>query len=167
MRLSEPMTDIPPPLKPTGEITVRRAEFKDVDAIATIFWRARSEAMPWLAAVHTALETRGWISRILLKKQDVYVAIRGGKIVGFMAVTPGWLNHLYVHPDAQRAGVGTILLAHVKRRLADGFRFWVFQKNLAARDFYEKHSAILLRETDGKTNEEREPDAEYEWRAAK
>lgn len=161
--MSEP-TNLFPISKPTGEITIRPAVFKDVDAIATIFWRARAEAMPWLAVVHTALEDRAWIGRVLLKKEDVYVALRGGKIVGFMAVTPGWLTQLYVHPDAQRAGVGTILLAHAKRRLPDGFHFWVFQKNFAARLFYEKHGATLLRETDGKTNEECEPDVEYEWR---
>jgi ribosomal protein S18 acetylase RimI-like enzyme len=161
--VNEP-TNISTPTKPTGEITVRPAVFKDADAIATIHWRARSEAMPWLAVVHSALEVRGWVARVLLKKEDVYVAIRGGKIVGFMAVTPGWLNQLYVHPDAQRAGVGAILLGHAKRKLPDGFHFWVFQKNLAARSFYEKHGATLLRETDGKANEEREPDAEYEWK---
>lgn len=159
------MSELPLPSKPTGEITIRRAEFKDADTIASIHWRARVEAMPWLAVVHSALEVRGWVARTLLKKEDVYVAIRSGKIVGFMAITPGWLNHLYVHPDAQRAGVGTVLFERAKRLLAGGFRFWVFQKNLPARTFYEKHGATLLRETDGKSNEEREPDAEYEWRA--
>jgi GNAT superfamily N-acetyltransferase len=164
--VSESKPDIPPPpLRPSGDILIRRAEFKDADTIASIHWRARSDAMPWLATVHSALEVRGWVARVLLKKEDVYVAIRSGKIVGFFAITPGWLNHLYVHPDAQRAGVGAVLFQRAQRLLPGGFRFWVFQRNAIARTFYEKHGAVLLRETDGKTNEEREPDAEYEWRA--
>jgi ribosomal protein S18 acetylase RimI-like enzyme len=150
--------------KSTSEIVIRPAVFKDADAIATILWKSRTEAMPWLRVVHSALEMRGWVARTLLKKEDVYVATREGRVVGFASVTPGWLTQLYVHPASQRSGVGTMLLAQARRRLPDGFHFWVFQRNLAARAFYEKHGATLLRETDGQSNEEREPDAEYEWR---
>ncbi|RYG66843.1 N-acetyltransferase [bacterium] len=142
---------------------MRRAEFKDADTIATIHERARREAMPWLAVVHTALETRGYIARVLLKKEDVYVAVDAGKIVGYAAWRDGWLNHLYIHPSAQRRGVGTLLFRHATRAMPSGFRFWVFQRNAAARAFYEKLGCALLRETDGTTNEEREPDAEYRW----
>ena len=150
--------------KSASETLIRPAVFKDADAIATILWKSRSEAMPWLRVVHSALEMRGWVARTLLKKEDVYVATRDGKIVGFASITPGWLTQLYVHPAAQRSGVGTMLFAQARRRLPDGFHFWVFQKNAAARAFYEKHGAALLRETAGQGNEEREPDAEYEWR---
>jgi len=40
--------------------------------------------------------------------------------------------------------------------------FWVFQRNLAARRFYERHGSRLIEMTDGALNEEREPDALYE-----
>ena len=145
------------------ELKVRRAEFKDADAIATIHERARREAMPWLAVVRSALETRGYIARILLKKEDVYVALDAGKIVGYGAWRDGRLSHLYVHPSSQRRGVGTLLFKHATRAMPSGFKFWVFQRNAAARAFYEKLGCTLLRETDGRSNEEREPDAEYQW----
>ena len=61
-----PSTKFPSAPKPTGDITIRRAEFKDIDAIATIFWRSRAVAMPWLAVVHTAIEDRAWIRNVLL-----------------------------------------------------------------------------------------------------
>jgi ribosomal protein S18 acetylase RimI-like enzyme len=147
-----------------SEVTIRRADFKDADAIATIHERSRREAMPWLAIVHSALETRGWIGRTVLKLEDVYVATdHGGKILGYAAWRDDSLNHLYVHPASQRRGVGSMLLRHAKRHMPRGFRFWVFQRNAAARAFYEKHGCVLVRETDGSGNEEREPDAQYEW----
>jgi hypothetical protein len=40
---------------------------------------------------------------------------------------------------------------------------WTFQRNKAARRFYERHGFTLVRETDGARNEEKEPDAEYCW----
>jgi ribosomal protein S18 acetylase RimI-like enzyme len=147
-----------------SELKVRRAEFKDADVIATIHERARREAMPWLAVVRSALETRGYIARVLLKKEDVYVAVDAGKIVGYGAWRDGRLSHLYVHPTSQRKGVGTLLLTHARRAMPSGFRFWVFQRNVSARAFYEKHGCTLVRETNGQGNVEREPDAEYAWK---
>ncbi len=49
-------------------------------------------------------------------------------------------------------------------RRPDGFALWVFQQNDGARRFYERHGLRLVRETDGSGNEERTPDALYEWR---
>ena len=150
-----------------SEILIRRAEFKDADVIASIHWRSRKEAMPWLAVVHTALETRGYIARVLLKKEDVYVAIRAGEVAGYAAWRDGWLNHLYIHPAHQHKGVGTALLKAAKRSMPGGFRLWCFQKNAIARAFYERNGCVMIRETDGKTNEEREPDVEYGWSLGK
>lgn len=146
-----------------SDLLIRRAEFKDADVISSIHWRSRKEAMPWLAVVHTALETRGYIARVLLKKEDVFVAIRGGEIAGYAAWRDEWLNHLYIHPSHQHKGVGTALLKSAKRAMPGGFRFWCFKKNAVARAFYEKHGCVMIRETDGTTNEEREPDVEYGW----
>ena len=161
-------TNVAPANATTRELVIRRAEFKDADAIAAIYWRARAEAMPWLPVIHSALETRGWVARVVLKEEDVYVATDAGKIVGFA----GWrtlgrerrLTKLYVHPELQRRGVGSLLFATATRKMPDGFRFWVFQKNAAARAFYERRGCTLVREVDGWTNPEREPDAEYAWR---
>jgi hypothetical protein len=48
--------------------------------------------------------------------------------------------------------------------LPSGFRLWVFLQNAPARRFYERHGLRLVEETDGSRNEERTPDALYEWR---
>jgi len=49
-------------------------------------------------------------------------------------------------------------------RQPNGFRFCVFQQNERARRFYEQHGCRLLELTDGAANEERQPDALYEWK---
>lgn len=40
---------------------------------------------------------------------------------------------------------------------------WTFQRNAPARRFYEKRGFVLIEETDGARNEEKEPDALYLW----
>ncbi|HET7923886.1 MAG TPA: hypothetical protein VFL30_03255, partial [Rhodanobacteraceae bacterium] len=56
------------------------------------------------------------------------------------------------------------LLATAKERRPHGFTLWVFQQNGRARRFYERHGLRCVELTDGRQNEERMPDALYEWR---
>ena len=99
----------------------------------------------------------------MLVEQEVWVAEVEGRVVGYAALSERKLEHLYVHPGFQGRGAGTALLERAKRERPEGFRFWVFQKNERARRFYERHGCRLVELTDGAGNEEREPDALYEW----
>jgi hypothetical protein len=42
-------------------------------------------------------------------------------------------------------------------------QLWTFQRNAQARRFYEARGFVLIQETDGARNEEKEPDALYLW----
>jgi hypothetical protein len=42
-------------------------------------------------------------------------------------------------------------------------QLWTFQRNAQVRRFYESRGFVLVEETDGAGNEEREPDARYLW----
>ncbi len=92
------------------------------------------------------------------------MAEHGGRVAGFIAMHDDFVEHLYVHPERQRRGIGTALLDEAKRRMSGGFRLWVFQQNETARRFYERHGLGLVELTDGSGNEEKTPDALYEWR---
>lgn len=70
-------------------------------------------------------------------------------------------THLYVLPAYHRRGIGSNLLRRAMRD-NDALSLWVFQKNVAARQFYEQFGFALIRTTQG-DNEEREPDALYRW----
>ena len=60
-------------------------------------------------------------------------------------------------------GAGSLLFDRVKELSPEGFRLWVFQRNTQARAFYEHRGMRVVELTDGSRNEEREPDALYEW----
>ena len=143
---------------------IRSAGAQDADEIARTFI-ASFATLTFLPKLHTDEETHFFITDIVLRDQDVFVAQRGGEIGGFIAMHGDMVEHLYVRPDLLRLGIGSALLQRAKERLPSGFRLWVFQDNVPARRFYERHGLRVIEETDGSRNEERTPDALYEWRA--
>ena len=138
---------------------IRRAATEDATAVGDIFVRAR-DLMTYLPRIVDEERTKlgGWI----VERHEVWVADEG-EIAGFAGLTPGWLDHLYVEPSLQGRGSGSSLLGHAKALQPGGLELWVFQKNEGARRFYERYGFQLVELTEGDGNQEREPDARYEW----
>jgi GNAT superfamily N-acetyltransferase len=145
-------------------LSLRPAEPKDAEAIADVFLAARKASMPFLPDLHTDEETRAWIRDVVLERDEVWVAAAGDRIDGFLAMNGDVLDHLYVAPRLHGGGVGSALLAKAKQLRPQGFHLWVFQRNMQARGFYEARGLRVRELTDGSGNEEKEPDAIYEWR---
>lgn len=141
---------------------IRRATAADADAVADVYVPS-FRSLSFLPAVHSDDEVRSWIRDALLPAREVWLAEEDGRVVGMAALSADTLDQLYVHPDAHGRGIGTALLATAKERRPNGFTLWVFQQNAGARRFYERHGCRLVRLTDGSGNEERTPDALYEW----
>jgi GNAT superfamily N-acetyltransferase len=146
-----------------ASFTLRRATRADAITLADIHIAARATAMPWLRVVHTVEETRWWMTQVIVPRLEVWVAERDNVTLGFAALQDEWLEHLYVAPNAWRAGAGSMLLEHAKQRRPHGLQLWTFQRNDLARAFYRKHGFTEMRQTDGSANEEREPDVMLEW----
>ena len=142
-------------------ITMRTAQPEDAEAIATVHLESRREAMPWLAMVHTAHETRWWIENIVLPNQMVWVAELDHLVVGIAAIDGHTLEQLYVLPGYQGRGIGTALLNIAMQAAGNQIELWTFQRNTGARNFYERQGFQPVRFTDGSTNEELEPDVLY------
>jgi GNAT superfamily N-acetyltransferase len=148
------------------QVELRPARSADAAEIAEIFLEAHADAMSYLPKLHTDDEVRGWIRDVVLPGDEVVVAEVDGRLAGFAALDEDLLDHIYVHPELQGLGIGDALLARVKELCPGGFRLWVFQRNTGARRFYERRGLRLVELTDGAGNDEREPDALYEWRPA-
>lgn len=57
-------------------------------------------------------------------------------IVAFMSLSPGSLDHLYVHVDWQGQGLGGQLLDRAKSLSGDGLELYTFARNTGAQHFY-------------------------------
>jgi GNAT superfamily N-acetyltransferase len=141
---------------------LRRATEADAIPIAGVLAAARA-VQPWFPQLHSPEETRRFVSERLLPQHETWVVEQDGRIVAFAAVKDDHLGHLFVHPDAQRRGIGTALLEHTQRLLPDGFSLWTHQAS-EARAFYEARGLVAVEFTDGATTMEKIPDVRYEWR---
>lgn len=140
-------------------ITLRPATTEDAAAIARVM-RAALLSFEWLPTLHTPQEDLAFISNIVLPHQDVFVALGGGSIVGFIAVKDDWVEQFYLDPAWTGRGIGTSLL----RLATDGqaeIRLHCFQQNAGARRFYERHGFEASAFGDGSNNEEGLPDILY------
>ena len=145
---------------------VRRAHAGESDAVAALFRLSKEAALPYLPDLHTPEEDRTFFRERVFATCEVWIAERDGALTGFIAFREGWIDHLYVDPAYQRAGVGAALLGKAMDA-NERVQLWTFQRNAGARAFYEAHDFTCVRTTDGQDNEEREPDALYAWEVAK
>ncbi|NYG57959.1 GNAT superfamily N-acetyltransferase [Nocardioides daedukensis] len=147
----------------SSALILRPAVTDDLPAIAELHIRARAAAVPSMPPlVHPRDAVVAWVRGWDLSATDVWVA-EADQIVGYLALTPTWLDALYVDPAAQRGGIGTALLEVATSLRPDGFGLWVFESNHPARSFYHKHGLVELERTDGADNEERSPDIRMAW----
>ena len=146
-------------------VSLRRLGLEDMVQVAVVMRQSFDERLPWLAGIHTPGEDRRFFQNHVYGSCEIWGA-DDDEIVGFIAFREGWLDQLYALPAHQKRGVGTALLG-VAKAASPKLQLWTFQKNLSARRFYEKHGFVAVQETDGRDNEEREPDVLYQWRQAR
>ncbi|MDQ6926750.1 MAG: GNAT family N-acetyltransferase [Candidatus Eremiobacteraeota bacterium] len=144
------------------DIEMRRAQADESDALAALFRLSLDTAMPFLQERHTPAEDRAFFRDRVFATCHVWIAERNGELAGICAFRDGWVDHLYVHPGHLRSGIGAALLRKAKDA-NDHLQLWAFQRNENALRFYESQGFRLVKTTDGRDNEEREPDALFGW----
>jgi GNAT superfamily N-acetyltransferase len=142
-------------------LSLRRLGLQDMARVAVVLRQAFDERLPWLAGIHTPQEDRRFFENQVYASCEVWGAV-DGEIIGFIAFREGWVDQLYVLPGHQKRGFGVALL-DVAKAAWPVLQLWTFQKNMAARRFYEKHGFTAIQQTDGRDNDEREPDILYRW----
>lgn len=142
---------------------LRSASASDARRIAAIHREAFEAALPYIPRLHSPDEDLAFFGSAMETQHSVVAAsTEGDEVLGFVMWTAGWVNHLYIAPGLQRRGIGALLLDaagewHVERNIQQ-IHLWTFQRNDRARRFYQKHGFRPVEFTDGRGNEEREPD---------
>lgn len=145
------------------QITVpRRAMLQDMAAVARLHRLSFRTALPAMPDLHTPEEDVAFFSNVVFPETQMWLTEQDDCLTGFIAFRFGWVDHLYVHPEYQNAGIGSALLK-IAQDQNSTLHLWTFQCNRAARRFYEKHGFQVERETDGADNEEKQPDVLYFW----
>jgi GNAT superfamily N-acetyltransferase len=138
---------------------------EDFDAV-TILWRvSREKSLPEFqnAQGHFFYEDQGYFHDHILKDDQVWVVELNARPVAFIAMREDFIDHLYVHPDHQKRGIGKALLHHARQLSLQHLWLYTLQINTNARFFYEKNGFVA--EKFGiSPPPESEPDIEYHWR---
>lgn len=141
---------------------LRRLAMDDMDRAAAVYRMSFDQALPTLTGLHTPDEDRWFFRERMFLACQLWGYFDESELIGFIAFREGWIDQLYVLPSSQGQGVGSALL-HVAKSRFSRLSLWTFQRNKSARRFYERHGFVFVKETDGITNEEREPDALFAW----
>jgi len=143
---------------------IRQARPDDADDVVDTFIASIRTFAAFLPELHTDQEHRWFVTEVVPRDHEVWVAEEEERVVGFVAIAELMLGHLYVHPRYQGRGIGSQLLAKTKELRPQGFSLWTFPANESACRFYERHGLCPVEYTDGSRNEEKVPDVRYEWR---
>jgi GNAT superfamily N-acetyltransferase len=141
---------------------LRQLALADMPDAARVHRAAFDHALPWLSGLHTPQADLDFFQQQVFATCILWGAFDDAGMTGIIAFRHEWIDQLYVVPDAQGRRIGTALLA-VAQRAYPRLHAWTFQRNIPARRFYRRRSFVLIRETDGADNEEKEPDALYLW----
>ena len=140
----------------------------ELEAVVGLWCRSRARAQPWLEVRmgYTEADSLHHFREVIATRNEVWVAVANGAAVGLLALRPGFVDQLYVDPDAQRLGVGTALLEHAKRACPSGLELFTHQANAGARAFYESRGmrAVAFGVS---PSPECEPDVRYAWEPAR
>lgn len=139
---------------------LRRAE---AAAAADLHRRAGALIPGYDTGRHTPAEFAALYRDRVFPAGPLWGAFEGEALLGFVALLPGWIDHLYVEPARHGEGIGAALV-RLAQREQDDLQLHTFQSNVRARALYERHGFVVEELTDGQRNEERMPDVRYRWR---
>ncbi len=146
---------------------IRLYQPADFDAL-NILWRvSREVSLPdfQLRKGHFFYEDLAYFRAHLLPANQVWVIVdEHERPLAFMAIQQNFIDHLYVHPDHWRKGLGAQLLAHARQLSPPRLWLYTLQVNTNARAFYEKNGFTTV-EFGLSPAPESEPDVKYEWLA--
>lgn len=127
---------------------VRPAREIDIQALAAIAERSYRQAFETILE-QDVLATRdsAFFARRFVDSWERMILVEAeGTLLGFLLMTEGHIDMLFMDPDASGKGAGALLLHEAERSGAKSLE--CFRDNRGARRFYERHGWRVAREYD-------------------
>jgi ribosomal protein S18 acetylase RimI-like enzyme len=113
-------------------------------------------------SLHTLDETCDFY-RGVFAKGPIWGAFDGERLVGHIAIEPGWVEHLYVDPDRHGEGIGRALLAIAMREQED-LQLYTYAANVRARRLYDAAGFVVEEHGFDPEHVDPVPNVRYRWR---
>jgi putative acetyltransferase len=127
-------------------VIVRPARFEDIPTLAAIAERSYRAAFAGILEeeVLAGRDAAFFAERFASSWERMLVALERDAPIGFLLMTDGHIDMLFMDPDAGGKGVGARLLAEAEARGAKSLE--CFRDNHGARRFYERYGWRVKRE---------------------
>ena len=135
----------------------------DFEPVVQLWYRAWHHNFPDLRHPWTFAQWKEHVQEKITEKKSVWIAESAGQIAGFIVLqeSDGCLDQVFVAPEMQHQGIGTILLNKAKQLSPGGLYLDTLQRNTKARRFYERHGFVAGRRDINPNNGQ--PNIEYRW----
>lgn len=115
---------------------IRRYKESDLEAVMDTWLKASRIAHEFMEDDFFLSESE-LIRHKYIAMVETWVYEISGDVVGFISLLDGEVAALFIYPENQRDGIGSLLL-ELARRLKGNLMVNVFKKNRGARAFYEE-----------------------------
>lgn len=156
-------------LRTRVDVVVRPYQPRDFDALVAAWHASNLASYPYVAEHqrHTLDDARAFFRDRVLTECRVWVAETlvadaPQRLLGLVALAPGWIRQMAVFGDQGRRGIGRLLLREALMASPEGVQLHTFQRNAAARAFYEAHG-FRAAAFGVSPAPEGEPDVLYRW----
>ncbi|UWQ73892.1 GNAT family N-acetyltransferase [Leisingera sp. M658] len=143
-------------------LSLRPANPLDAGTAGAILYRFQ-QGTEWMPELYTWAEAIAFCG-VMIDRGWVTVAVRGGRVQGFLARDGAEVCALYLAPGACGQGAGKALLDAAKAAMPR-LTLRTFAANEMAQRFYRREGFAETGRGDGTDNEEGLPDIAYEWRS--
>ncbi|MGO4572150.1 GNAT family N-acetyltransferase [Microvirga sp. 2TAF3] len=125
---------------------VRRAGAEDIPALAAIAEASYRAAFKDILEenVLASRDAAFFAERFKTSWERMLIALSNGKPIGFLLMTDGHIDMLFMDPAASGRGGGALLLRQAEEQRARSLE--CFRDNHGARRFYERHGWRIERE---------------------
>jgi GNAT superfamily N-acetyltransferase len=130
-------------------IEIRPYMHKDWETLASIHDRARLDELRLSVGPDAFRTLEQTAEGEGLFDDGLWVAVKGGRIAGFIAVNDDEITWLYVDPDCYRQGIGRALLRHVLAAAEGGMQTTILDGNHPALQLYLSEGFEISETRDG------------------
>lgn len=122
---------------------IRKLQEPDVDRVMALWLGANLKAHDFVPAAYWRNNFES--VKEMLPQAEVYVYEEAGAIQGFVSLSGGYIEGIFVSGEMQSQGIGKRLLDHMKA-IKDTLHLSVYQKNTRAIRFYQREGFVIQRE---------------------
>ena len=122
---------------------IRAYKNTDLESILTIWYEAQTLAHPFLSKEFVD-KVKVMMKDLFIPNSKTWVYEVDGEVIGFIAMMNNEIGGLFVDPNKQSKGIGTLLVNFVKPKY-DNLEVEVFKNNVIGTSFYRKYGFEFMR----------------------